>query len=176
MGEGTHTHARVARAQGLCDSTTGVCTCRTEDDDVLFEGLACQRLTCPGAGDCNGRGICLSMAQLAMHAEVNGAETAFSYGLTTPSAATWDAHAVQGCLCDLPRNPRFWYATGYDCSLRGCPKGDDPTTAGVPEIQTVTCTATSGSFRLRFRRARTTAIAYNADAATVKSKLEALPT
>lgn len=48
--------------------------------------------------------------------------------------------------------------TGYDCSLRLCPKGDDPITGNgngaldplqVNEVQTVYCLANSGSFRLR---------------------------
>ena len=41
---------------------------------------------------------------------------------------------------------------GYDCSLRSCPRGDDPKTTGQHfEQQTITCTADGGFFKLKFR-------------------------
>ena len=35
----------------------------------------------------------------------------------------WDADAIQGCYCD-------WGYGGPDCSLKLCPRGDDPITRG----------------------------------------------
>lgn len=44
------------------------------------------------------------------------------------------------------------------------------------EVQTITCTGTSGSFKLTFRSATTEAIAYNADTIAVMDALQALDT
>ena len=56
-----------------------------------------------------------------------------------------------------------------------CATGDDPRTrGGLYEIQTATCTATSGTFTLTFRSKTTAAIAYDASAYTVMNALWAL--
>lgn len=61
-----------------------------------FEGMACQRNSCPN--DCNGRGQCLPMALLAAMAGRNYTEP-------------WDAYKIHGCFCDLGYR-------GPDCSLQ----------------------------------------------------------
>lgn len=81
----------------------------------------------------------------------------------------WDAHKLYGCLCD----DGF---TGYDCSLRKCPTGDDPGTPGVTEIQSLTCTADGGNVVLGFGGHWTTLMTYRANAATLKAALEDLKT
>lgn len=67
-----------------------------------FDGAACQRLKCPN--DCSGHGTCEYITELGTYASSN-----------------WDATKIQGCKCD-----GGW--EGYDCSLRMCPRGDDPLT------------------------------------------------
>merc|ERR1711871_833065 len=60
----------------------------------------------------------------------------------------WDADKIHGCVCDEGYE-------GYDCSLRVCPKGDDPLTSGQSnEIQLIACNANanSGSFTLTFTK------------------------
>lgn len=110
------------------------------------------------------------MAQLALHAEENGDSTDFTYGIDPNMAATWDAHRIMGCLCDSG-------FTGYDCSQRICPKGDDPATyEDHVEVQLVQCLATSGYFRLGFRQQVTSLIPYNANASHIKTALEELAT
>jgi len=85
------------------------------------------------------------MAVLAEKASANGDDTDFTYGKIPNDAATWDYNKVQGCLCDEG-------FTGYDCSLRTCPTGDDPKTTGQHfEQQALTCTADGGFFKLTFR-------------------------
>lgn len=148
--------------RGICDRTTGECECADG-----FTGTACERFTCPGGDDCNGHGRCMSMSQLAELANVNGDDAGFTYGLTPHDPFTWDYNKVYGCKCD-----EGWH--GYDCSRRTCPTGDDPKTEGVPEVQVIVCTATSGSFRLNFRQGVTDEINYDDDAATVEAALEAL--
>ena len=152
---------------GVCDVTTGECVCGT-----LFTGAACDKMACPGGSTtpCNNQGKCLTMAELAQVAEDNGDATSYTYGADPNNAHTWDAHRVMGCHCDEGY-------TGYDCSERVCPSGDDPATYDdEKEVQVLSCVASSGSFTLTFRQQETADIAYNSTAAQLKSSLEALTT
>ncbi|KAE8990298.1 hypothetical protein PR001_g21527 [Phytophthora rubi] len=109
----------------------------------------------------------------------------------------WDAHKIYGCVCD----PGY---TGSNCmestNLRAgcdfpprcltsfetpeiCPVGDDPLTGTLQdpngiqrnEKQRINCKATSGSFTLTFAGYTTEPIFASDSAATVKTKLVALP-
>jgi len=92
-------------SRGTCDYAEGVCNCFTG-----FEGKACRRATCPN--DCSGHGRCLT-----------NEEVDFMYTSHTPfNDQFWDKDLTQQCVCDRGYE-------GYDCSLRSCPVGDDPTTA-----------------------------------------------
>lgn len=110
---------------GTCDRSTGICVC-----DVGYTGSACNRLTCAGTGNlCNAHGQCLDMYTLAKLATVNGViptktTEIITYGSIPNNPKTWDALKIFGCLCDAGY-------TGYDCSLRVCPFGDDPDTTEV---------------------------------------------
>lgn len=83
---------------GTCDRRTGQCNCLLNHD-----GIACERTVCPN--DCNGRGICYTLKQLA-------AEAGATY--STP----WDSMKSTGCWCDQGYR-------GPDCSLVECPNGPD---------------------------------------------------
>jgi hypothetical protein len=106
-------------------------------------------------------------------------EAAESYdGYRLVHAATtytlWDADMIMGCVCD-----DGW--TGYDCSERECPRGDDPlTTGGADEVQTFKCVCSSGcssgTFRFTFRGAVSTALAVTATLADLETALEAMST
>lgn len=161
--------------KGECDRATGACKCQS-----MFEGAACERMTCPGSdstwGVCSGHGRCLSMLDLAEQARVNGVPTPYMYGVDPNNAATWDAHQIHGCACDAG-----W--SGYDCSLQTCPSGEDITLREADptlhdEEQVLTCqllsTANAPSFRLSFRGDTTAAISPSATAAEVKAALEEL--
>jgi hypothetical protein len=63
---------------------------------------------------------------------------------------------------------------GYDCSLKTCRTGDLVDDGGEYEIQTISCDASAGTFTMKFREQLTTAIAYDASAATVEAALEIL--
>lgn len=66
----------------------------------------------------------------------------------------------------------YW---GFECGLRKCPHGDDPSTRnGVNEIQKIVCTADSGKFSLTFRENTTMAINYNEPANVFGYRLEQL--
>lgn len=160
---------------GICDRKTGRCACRTG-----FEGLACERMSCPSSfevgteipetgdylsiTDCNGHGVCLSMREAAKFADgISLHREGVDYSL-------WDADKVFGCACDAG-------FSGYDCSQRTCPYGDDPLTTGQSdEVQTLfcKCDGCSGTFSLTFRGEETAEIAKDATVATVKAALEAL--
>ena len=160
--------------KGLCNRITGECECQP-----LFEGEACERMTCPGktspAGVCSGHGRCLKMEELAEYSQLNGDAIDASYGMNPNLPATWDYDKVFGCLCD-----GGWQ--GYDCALKVCPTGDDVTTTGqADEVQTINCryigtVAAAPSFKLKFRQQITAPIQFSASAAEVKAALEQLET
>lgn len=111
---------------GTCDRNSGKCSCFPG-----FIGAACEKLTCPGSPTCGEFGRCITLRQAGLGYD--------GIRLVNPSVNynQWDSDRIYGCLCD------YGY-TGYDCTLKQCPKGDDPVTPGVPEIQTITCTCSSG--------------------------------
>lgn len=152
--------------KGICDYTTGTCTCNTG-----FTGAACDRLSCPGTtATCNGHGQCLSMSDLAQLATVNGDLGGFTYGNTPNNPVTWDAAKIYGCYCDSGYQ-------GYDCSLRTCPFGDDPSTTGqLDEQQLLTCTDAdlSGTIVLTFRTYSTAILLPTYTSAQVLAALESL--
>ena len=52
---------------------------------------------------------------------------------STTYTNNWDAYNSWGCVCD----PSY---TGYDCSIRQCPFGDDPgTDNSAREVQLIDC-------------------------------------
>lgn len=157
--------------QGLCDREEGTCACFDG-----FEGSACQRASCPNS--CSNHGSCESISEFATTA----GGTLFSKGLATGDTTYdfWDAKVSYGCRCDP------WF-TGADCSQRLCKVGVDPMYYETEQVTYETIaidglnTANGGqSFRLRFwdywgESYITDSIAQNANAATIKKALEALP-
>jgi hypothetical protein len=110
------------------------------------------------------------MAELALLAVDNGDSTDYTYGADTNNPRTWDGRRIYGCHCDSG-----WQ--GYDCSLRVCPRGDDPGTYGQqPEVQLVRCQATAGTFVVSFRQAQTPPIPFDAAISVLEAALNALPT
>lgn len=79
--------------KGVCDRKTGTCFC-----DLGFDGLACERTTCPN--DCSFAGICMTQKLMAEQA-----------GRTYTSP--WDAEKHYGCVCDMGHR-------GIDCSECTC--------------------------------------------------------
>ncbi|KAH8064637.1 hypothetical protein JL722_1514 [Aureococcus anophagefferens] len=65
----------------------------------------------------------------------------------------------------------------HDCSVWGCPTGDDPfTLEGNNEVQRVTCEGDRGTVVLAFRGASTKPIPWDATASDVRAALLQLPT
>jgi hypothetical protein len=106
---------------------------------VVFSACSCSApSTCAGScpGDCSGHGTCLTLSDASL---LKGSGlTAEQITLSTYSSdaalagdlfnelelqtyLNWDASSVLMCNCD----PAYF---GADCSLRMCPKGDDPWT------------------------------------------------
>jgi hypothetical protein len=167
-----HAHQfAVCSGVGTCDNVKGECVCSPP-----FDGAACERMKCPG-GDtpCSGNGRCLSLIQLAFEATLNGEPLgpSVTYGLTPNDPRTWDFNKIHACICD----PGF---QGHDCSLRSCPRGDDPRTTGqVYERQMLACRHTAPTpqaFRLSFRGQTTNWLASDVAASALQSELVALST
>jgi len=130
--------------KGVCDRSTGVCTCYSG-----YDGVACQRASCPGTPTCSGHGVCKTKNQLALEDNLN------IYRL-------WDKDTTMGCDCDSGY-------TGPDCSLRQCKFGTDPlylddsatikysifdfgilTTSSTADFSDGTINTGSGSWAIRF--------------------------
>lgn len=150
---------------GLCDRETGVCDCREG-----FEGKACERKSCPNL--CSNNGKCQSMMYYAETKDPG-------MGVVHTYTDIWDAEMLYGCHCDSEYH-------GPDCSLRYCPRGDDPLTGSTAsiatnprqfnEVQHVFCKAGRGTFTLAFRGKTTDNIPYNAKPAQLELYLEDLVT
>ena len=167
-------------ARGLCDARTGKCDCQKG-----FEGSACDRMSCPFSGslECSGSGRCISMREMAA-----AGPTPRVYGADPNTITVWDADKIYGCKCDgwsgdytaFPTSMRDGVASGdgqdfvgFDCSQRLCRTGPKVNCTTVFESQTLTCTATQGSFTVTYNGVATGSIAYNADAAAVEAAIEA---
>eukprot|EP00600_Ochromonadales_sp_CCMP1393_P009395 CAMPEP_0174968236 /NCGR_PEP_ID=MMETSP0004_2-20121128/8020_1 /TAXON_ID=420556 /ORGANISM="Ochromonas sp., Strain CCMP1393" /LENGTH=633 /DNA_ID=CAMNT_0016217443 /DNA_START=427 /DNA_END=2328 /DNA_ORIENTATION=+ len=165
--ESAHLDYDVCSNMGVCDHRTGKCMCREG-----FYGEACQYMACGGGTEnaCSGHGRCMTMAELALWANDNGDATEFQYGSDPNNFATWDSDRIHGCLCD----DGF---SGYDCSLKNCPVGDDQGTyEDHGEVQLLQCVADAGNFTLSFRQAVTPRLSYNITARELETVLNALPT
>jgi hypothetical protein len=114
--------------KGSCDRSTGMCACFSG-----YTGSACQRTVCPN--DCSGHGTCMTVREIAAGTRLTSVTTGRNYRVTDyysgrnvyTGVATkfdynlWDADKNQACVCD-----RGFF--GADCSLRECPRGNDPLT------------------------------------------------
>eukprot|EP01039_Chlorochromonas_danica_P006073 gene6073-6687_t len=116
--------------QGLCNRSTGQCSCFPP-----FSGSACEKLDCPKR--CSGHGRCLSMTELARVANLEGLNRVpIDYGSSSGmNNVAWDFASIYGCYCDSSWPVGFDVGQrqlseyfGPDCSLRHCPSGDDPFT------------------------------------------------
>merc|ERR1719197_1469538 len=122
--------------RGLCDRSTGQCKCFGS-----FTGEGCRRTTCPN--DCSGHGQCRTDANSFYYI---GQTPVAAWGDEIPDysktsgSPTWGIHTswlkYQQCHCDAGYE-------GDDCSLRMCPKGDDPETECANDLgndkQRITC-------------------------------------
>jgi len=130
----------------------------------------------------------MTLYQQAITKTTNGENAATTYGANPIATSTWDAHRIQGCVCDVKYyefpngvSGDVGDYEGFACSKRACPTGPNPIKCAKRHNrkQTVTCTtnnAAAASFVLSFREAKTDSIPGNADATAVKAKLDALKT
>jgi len=124
MGEGGRHEYTECSSKGSCDRSSGECQCFEG-----YTGKGCRKMKCPN--DCSGNGMCMT------NFEINS-----QYHDVSPDSQMWDWNKATQCKCD----PGFH---GLDCSMRTCPKGDDPLTncaAGteVSDIQEISWNTADG--------------------------------
>jgi len=109
------------------------------------------------------------MMTLATYATINGDAASYTYGIVPNNPLTWDATRMYGCLCDP-----LW--TGYDCSLRVCPYGNDPIYPGVDEQQIISCATnqTTGYVVFSFRQSPVAQLSYDATVAQIQVAFQAV--
>jgi hypothetical protein len=123
--------------RGVCNYVSGECTCADG-----FEGMACEKSKCPNG--CGNNGVCMSLYDMGRY--LGSDTTGDGYG---PLYTNWEKNNVYGCNCD-------WTYSGPDCSVRLCPKGDDPetTSQAYRSIRITTANsasaAMSGTFQVFF--------------------------
>ena len=189
---------------GLCTQTTGngaQCVCRAG-----YSGAACERMDCEKGCNAKGKCIPMQELAKVRHNQdystfryildsgidnsykttkgswigvqmLDGVEHAYTTdeqgvgGLAAHAPLfQWDYDMIHGCLCDEGY-------MGFDCSLRSCPKGDDPISTGqADELQIVQCTSRNGTLTLSFKGATTVPISVDATAPAIAAALVALPT
>lgn len=176
IGEDNAHNDALCSNMGICDSVSGSCICR-----VGFEGIACERMSCPE--DCLQRGKCISMRWNAETLDPGigsiGDGGVFELQGSREYKTPWDAEKIFGCHCGANYN-------GPDCSLQNCPNGDDPLTgsgistptnpAQFNDIQRVECHASGGTFTLAYKGETTVPIPFNSQASVVRTALENLET
>jgi len=162
---------RECGGRGLCDRSTGECKCFPS-----FTGEGCRRTTCPN--DCSGHGQCRTDANSFFYLGQTP-KTPFGSQLPDYSKAvgvpTWGIHwpwlKYQQCHCDAGYE-------GDDCSLRRCPKGDDPetdcNTDGGKDFQKLSCEFESATVKTAFFSLRFTD-QFGAEYDTRPIKIDATP-
>jgi len=93
-------------SRGNCNYATGVCNCFAG-----YEGRGCRRTSCPNK--CSGHGKCMLNQEVGMYAY---------HSVNKYNSQFWDQARSQQCVCDRG-------FTGFDCSQRVCPYGDNPASA-----------------------------------------------
>jgi len=126
---GTHAYTECS-SQGVCDRSTGTCTCFDG-----FHGKGCRRTQCPS--DCSGHGIC------SRNSDSNSAYVDSDAVLASITTQYWDRDKTMRCLCDRGY-------TGPSCSERMCPHGDDVltvcSTSSNFDVQVISFTDPSGAW------------------------------
>lgn len=162
-----HQEMAMCSNKGICDGAVGMCVCMAG-----YFGQACEYMSCGGSieAPCNGRGQCKTLSELAPYTKTNGEYVGLTYGNDPNNHLTWDGHRIHHCVCDEGYS-------GYDCSLRTCPAGDDPVTWDqVTERMWLQCQADGGAFTLTFREETTAIITPNMTEAQFSAVLNALST
>lgn len=192
---------RECSNMGICDINTGRCACRPG-----WIGEACDILDCPRDPStgiaCSGHGWCMSTAEIY---EMNGFQygtVGFGSIYSRYLPSTWDAHKFYQCVCSAAITAGFGghmkYPTvgplstvsgmssgtiplpgwsGYDCSLRNCPLGDNVDSrhsgGGVMEMQRVNCIdSASTTFHLSYLGFKSAAIFGNMTATSIQRAIE----
>ena len=102
-----------------------------------------------------------------MHQNARLAQTVYlDYTWEPVEYDEWDARKIYGCKCDRGYS-------GYDCSLRTCPHGDDPLTQGTNDVQEITCFG-NGFVHFQFKGETSKPVSSGATVDQIKRALESM--
>ena len=164
LNNSAHSSFTECSNMGTCDRVSGNCKCNNG-----YTGAACERMLCPiGTTSkksflpCSGHGKCISVKEILD-------ASSFISDKSTSNYSDWDSEKIYGCVCD-----EGW--TGISCSKIECPKGDDPLTPGLNEIQLIDCVNINsvGSIVLSYGDQFTKPIPHDATSAYIENVLENL--
>ncbi|EEY69975.1 uncharacterized protein PITG_06521 [Phytophthora infestans T30-4] len=145
---------KICSGHGACNTRK---LCESDVRHFVFDS---SQMEC--ASDCNDVGRCVSL---------KGLSAMYAVGTEPLYDSAWDADMMYGCKCSKGYH-------GYDCSLKSCPRGDDPMTTGQKnEVQIVQCTGTGGSFFMFFK-GQSAEIPFNTkleDFKTILTTIKTLP-
>ncbi len=109
---------------------------------------------------CSGSGRCMSLREVSTYIDYDRYWGGEEY-------TEWDADKIYGCVCDPG-----W--EGAICDRKSCPRGDDPNTLGVNEIQLIDCkcSACQGGLYFVYMGQVSPLIPYDAAEELIKYRLE----
>lgn len=109
---------------------------------------------------CAGSGRCMSLRDASLYIDYDKYWGEEEY-------TEWDADMMFGCVCDPG-----W--EGSACDKKSCPRGDDPNTPGLNEIQLIDCQCTNckGGLIFVFMGQQSPIIPYDAAEELIKYRLE----
>jgi len=128
--------AQARSKELLCDATVGG-TGTKHVTDAIAEGDYVQLKPFPPMKVASISGFTITLSNAVEETVAYGTELyqVHKYGL-------WDAKKNRACVCD----PRW---TGDDCSLRKCPRGDDPLTIFSTDSQAMSSSSVASTYEQR---------------------------
>jgi hypothetical protein len=125
--------------RGLCDRISGKCKCFEN-----YEGIACDRMVCPGKPICSNQGLCKTLSQIVKGQVSPGFALPDRYHNASYNELVTllmvESDNTRVCVCDSSWSVGYKAGEtqqaeyfGPACEKRHCPSGNDPKTPNIDE-------------------------------------------